>query len=155
MISIILAIISFLVLDFSKKLRFHSSLETLMHGGSGFFLTSKKMNKIAYKSCLMIIFQDQLVPHSSYRRSRFHNSLETQKHGEIGFFLTSMRMKRKTSKLSSMLTFQDKLQHLNFSKKMKVKSHSSSVTLRLGNNGSVVISTTKKHRMLRKQHQTT
>ena len=125
------------------------------HGESGFFLTSMKMRRKMSKLWLILIFQDQLVPHSSYRRSRFHNSLETQKHGEIGSFHISMRMKRKTSKLSSMLTYQDKLQHLNFSKKMKMKSHSSSGTLRLGNNGSVVISTTKKHRMLRKQQQTT
>ena len=57
--------------SYSKRSRSHNSLEIQMHGETGFFLTSKKTNKTAFKSCFATIFQDMLLsqsgnPHQSW-----------------------------------------------------------------------------------------
>ena len=116
-----------MVLSIFRKLRIMLQRKI---GNYGLSAISMRVNKDKYKILLENIFLNRI-----FKKGKSLSNSVIQKHGEIGSSHISMKMRRKTFKLSSMLISQDKLQHLNFSKKMKVKFHSSLVILKLGNNG--------------------
>ena len=92
-----------------KSVKSHNNLETLKLGNNGSSHTSMKMRRKMSKVSLILTSKDQLVHHSSSKRSRSHNSLETQMHGETGFFLTSKKTNKIAFKSCFATIFQGKL----------------------------------------------
>ena len=92
-----------------KSVKSHNNLETLKLGNNGSSHISMKMRRKMSKVSLILTSKDQLVHHSSSRKSRFHNSLETQMHGENGFFLTSKKTNKTTYKSCFAIISKDKL----------------------------------------------
>ena len=92
-----------------KSVRSLNNLETLKLGNNGSSRISMRMRRKMSKVSLILTSKDQLVHHSSSKRSISHNSLETLMHGENGFFLTLKKMNKIAFKSCFVTIFQGKL----------------------------------------------